>query len=325
MAKKPELPKLTASAGLDIPWCEYAGIGNTSAGDAGFKPNDNRATMPILLYEENLDEAPGKILGYPRVEGEALKRQFPWTHPRWNWMFATQIASIKGMGPVGVLGGRGTHQLYMVTVVFEVPNYDVLPDGGYEYNRWVEKRIKPSASFLTLNNAEYEFASTDQVPEALRGAPVKQGTSLLVQDALLTWTWRHVPDTYVMDDAGHPDKFMKAIGKVNDGFFAGCPKGTLLLEAIDPEPVSAPVSPESVNSRTRMPRLWDITISMKFRNPPTTPGGAISGWNLAPAPADPKGLWYPMVSRAAGALTGKSYLYQETHFPNLFKSVQAED
>lgn len=320
---KPALPKLEKSNGLEIPWCEYAGIGNTSAADAGFKPNDNRATMPILVYEENMDELPGEILGYARRNGDALSRKLPWRHPRWNWMYAEAIASVKGMGPVGVLGGRGTHQLYMVTVVFGVPAYEIAPDGEKEYNRWTEKRIKPCAQFLTIDRGEYMYADTEQVPATLRKEPIGSGPGLLIQDALITWTWRHVPHNYVMDRSGMPMNFLWAIGKINAGYFGGCPKGTLLLESVDPEPVSAPVDPEKIGRGSgKVPRLWDITITMKYRDPPTTPGGLVNGWNLAPAPAaDPKGLWYPIVSTPKKNFAGGAPRYQETDFQELFSAV----
>lgn len=229
------------------------------------------------------------------------------------------------------------------------------PFGG-EWMRWVEKRASPLTEFGGSDGTSGErgqFRIDD--PNRTNVTPIKSGATMHVAKTLIEWRWYCVPEDYLMatgptlgsattDAAGFPENIAKCVGRVNQLHFAGFPPGTLLMEGpqIQPatqiHPVFSRYIPPAIGSEdgtpakrvpapniNRVPRVYNVILSMKFFSPPTvdrTPSASnpewqLRGWNLVPDGSNSNGYWF-RARTADGRVR-----YEAEDFHSAFTAVKA--
>lgn len=303
---------------LNTPWVEF--ISNTGSTADGHWSNDNsQQSMVIDINWDDRRAAVGQILGYSVRVGNSLERHIPWRHPYFEWLYATQITSMRGVDwqerfatPFGAVSRYGLERL---SVTFSTLPFDVIEDavGVEEWNRFVIKSSKPTSELAASDRGAFKFAAG---PSA--GLPFKGAIATSIARTTLAWKWMYVPDNYIFNANGVGVNIEAGLGRINGAAFSGRPAGTLLFETVEYEPVMAPVSPQTLGYQAwQPPRLWNVTFYFKFFDPPFDPALPNKrGFLIYPDIASPDGYWYEALSDPGGAPPYKNY-----NFPDLFKAV----
>jgi len=182
--------------------------------------------IPQILGSHSVINAPGI--------GPSLSRLIPAKHPRFPWMFATDM-SLEGQGKIyakydkmadnaglpngpGLLGTWGDMDHWIIRIKFEALPYVVLPDPvNAEYQRWTEwEPLKPTVETLARRGRTWYFTHSN--PAAAVTSPPGD-TLLRVPKAKLTLWWRNVPTNYVLKGGVFPPNIINGIGKVNSESF----------------------------------------------------------------------------------------------------------
>jgi hypothetical protein len=283
--------------------------------------------------------AAAQMLGYPVDGGGIIDRsgagKLPMRHPVFYWLFASSISGAAHKGFVGYSDAQfGPVPVYartIVTVTFTSLPYRVLRNdqiNGKEYNRFTQKQSKNVARFISMPRQQFAYTAGQSNPQA--AATINQSIGILIATATVTYTWYHVPETYLYGGSpGNPTNtnyaanVRKAEGLVNDAAFDGFPVGTLLCESTDIQTMEAPVDPVTLGLDTNSPpRVYKVTLQFKFFDPPYNPANPLGfgdftlrGHNLEP---DKDGYWYAVV-QANGGTKYKSY-----SFPKIFQHAPAD-
>lgn len=310
---------------LQAAWTQYISKRGW-VGDMSFGMNSSHHAFPIDIDWEDLTTVIPNILGYAKKNGTAIARTLPWKHPIFP-MYATKIMGIEGVAwkdkqqfPDGPFSA---YQLARLMVLFETLPFAVRTDFEDdepvpEYERFVEKRLVPSAQFLTRERGAYVYDAS--APSGIAGKDVDTGGGgILALKVGIKLIWHSVPDDGLftaggIDFGGTPANLLACVGFVNNATFLGYPAGTLLCEAPELEPVTMPVEPDLIYTGPpywAVPRSWRVTVNLSYFNPEPNDGVNL-GWGLVPYPANKK--WYKIVTKSGGLP-----LYDSVDFTTMFK------
>lgn len=235
-------------------WLEYTGPRGGGTFDASFGGSDAQATMQILVpfWYPDVLQVPSKILGWSKANsGTAgrIERHLPMRHPIWDWMYASRISSVKGIGPgelsqlllgsqtsaefsntkiTGMAAG-GAHsrvQSLLLTVTFTTPNYYVRADADVsnEWDRYVSKTQTPITQVLTREAGGVIWQETGGTGGPSITPPNNVVTSVqgwqaqLVTKTRLRWVWHQVPDNglFATSNGADPEVFTSS-SSLNNG------------------------------------------------------------------------------------------------------------
>lgn len=343
----PPLPSIFVQPGSDltIPWREYISkTGVTS--DSQWKADGSQAQMTVDVLWEQRELAVQNILGYSYRIGGSLARVLPMRHPDTVWLYATNIASMRGVDwrgkvddegdePLTQAGPYSRYGIARITINFGTLPYDVIEDGvGDEWDRFVIKTSKPASEMVSMDRAQYAFIDG---PPGTKGATFKGQINRRISRSTVVWQWINVPTDFIFDDSLTAPNIEAGLGRINDDFFSGSMKGTVLLDAVEYVPVMAPVSPLTLGlAAGKAPRLWNVMFYFKVIKPPYDPSAEFFdsyeqygyGHNLAPDITHPEGYWYPIVSAPTAtvlpnppSITYGPPPYLQYSFPKLFEAI----
>jgi hypothetical protein len=282
----------------------------------------SRATVTLFLSVPNafrMAEVIRCILGYAYLSQTPvtkMRRVLPLQHLSFTSLFATEISSIQGRGPVrGVSFNESrvpsrihvqAYNHYRLVVLFESLPYDVLRDQDeqpselyrfteYHMQLGVENIIRPGNTFKWLTGTP------------LAGQPIPVGDVTRAAKGIVTFIWRNVPRAGLFGGSGRskPSNILDGISRVNRAQFAGFPPGELLLL---PPKFHQKIIPSDVGNRLSGQATsfvhYDVELPMSWISPPydstvnvVGPEYAYRGHNLFPLPPGQAGanagLWYP--------------------------------
>jgi hypothetical protein len=331
-------------SGLKFPWDWYQGP-NDGAQSGSWRYENNRITDVMQVdYGSYIGGqavkvgnvvagggpcAPAQIMGYA-IDTGGLSRVLPLRHPVFYWLWASEITNVQHMGFIGGAqpdGPYGPVSLYartLLTIVFTTLPYLVLTDAqaaGQEWRRFVQKRSKNVARFISMPKQAFEF---NYGPAGITGVTINQSIGILISSATITYTWYQVPETYIYSTTGgsYAPNIRQAEGKVNQNSFDGYDSGTLLCESTDIDTMEAPCDPVTLGlDPNKPPRLYKVTLQFKWFEPPPANSGLYqnNGHNTEPA-AD--GNWYGVVTTpqpgSGGGGGGGATKYQPYDFTKIF-------
>lgn len=215
-------------------------------------------------------------------------------------LYAMGVESMKGEGKVIGYDSLGTAQYLKarVNIAYRSPTYRIYSDdfllggglnspdpitgntrapllhegGGVDESylvRYVTKYRRPTAEYLTLPYGALKWVQQNPI-QTPTGSILR-----IVSSMELKYTWHRVCNV--------PDTTQRTIGHLNNSQFDGCPRGTLLLTAVETTPYRWFFNQ----------RLWDITYTFKFFSPIGSSqeiknGGPIQVQNPS------TGLWYDL-------------------------------
>lgn len=308
----PNLP--AAPASIDF-------SGSDSPGSASFG-TDGTAVIETVQIDGTLDGRTlnlnipsiiAGILGSVRSVAGALSRSIPWQHPLHTNCWASRISDCRGIGYIGKdkRTGLAVYKRLSLSVVFTVPKYKILPDGGNndEKERWVIQEHDPYAEAVKVGVPMY-FAPDEATPATLRGRPFRGEAAFIVTKCLGLFTWCDVPRQAILSN-GWPTRTLNALGRVNAGAYMGQPQGTLLFKEVKIRSKVGPCQPRFYGLGERdVPVLLDLTYALyQFA----------SGWNTVPG-KDGTGVgWFRASFQADG--TGGSFYKYADFSSYLFKAV----
>lgn len=328
---------VVANSGLTFPWAELTDT--TSKSDANWDTEEPRVTMQMIINDSDQETAIKQILGFSSVVGNAgaqkLSRQLPWQHPRFYYLRAKRITSLKRWQPYGQAIAHtfnaAAFQYASLTIEFSSFPFRFLTDGqaqGKEYLRYVEKRYKPAAKILTSDRGQWQFNDTNSPSN---GVAIRGSIGYPITDGIVEFRWYQVPENWLFNANGVPTKLNAAINTINNNTFPpavggvkGYPTGTLLLDVPDIIPVTQPINPRDMGFDDNLPaRCYDVVLPCRYIDPPTngaTPGqdglAPSRGHNLAPDPKSPTGQWYTI-----SAISGGRNLFNGSDFTAIFKQA----
>lgn len=339
--------------------CEVEIEADSEAPDmASFSYTSSRATLVLKLTPKtpvgsniSLSGIIARILGasmYKEGPQTRMVRVLPLQHPMFATMFATEIASFQGRGPLGGVAAWHSalgsvppaqwqaYEHYRVVVVFTNVKYAVKeddPNQGSELYRFVERHVQ-----LGIENIVRQGSTFRWVPgvPGFAGQAINQGQILRSAKGLITFVWKNVNYLGLFGHSGNrtPFHIMAGIGRVNESEFAGFAPGKLLLLPPKFIPLEIPF-PSSMSNDGRfsvgrgtadLNLAYDIELPMSFIEPPRDPtfnyeaaarAGARDGHNLLPLP--PGGtvqFFYP--ATLDGTNVGVP-LYEAYNFHDMFR------
>lgn len=317
-------------------------VDDLSPDQDAFGPDVATATMIIEVDAGEIWNVIAEVLGYPYLDtGESpnsparLRRVLPWNCPKYPWLYAERIASIRGDKFLGKAGGPalgGPSALYekeVLTIVFTPPRFRVLTDAqtdalGGEWLRFVERYPRPGVDTLQVEKGAMAFTAGPFV-----GSNPSQRIVRSVGKRDLEWVWRQVPKDFITSPTtGREDNILTALANpVNEQDFDGHPAGTLLLTEASVDPETPAVQPIFLNPSdpTDPNRTYTVTLRFAEFDPPRDPGVGYPadytgrGHCLLPAPQLANQYFYPATSVAVGGAGGGQPLYTASDFANIFK------
>lgn len=157
-----------------------------------------------------------EMLGYSKAVAGKIQRVLPEKHPEANWLYATEMELVRGIGRLGQ-GGDNSFISYGVTdgakdgyAVFNV-RYRALPydieddavaEAGGELVRFVERSRSFAVENITVQGGTWTWSG---------GGTYHETTTKLFGSEELMYTWHDVPAI--------PSQLTETIGKVNDAAF----------------------------------------------------------------------------------------------------------
>lgn len=343
----PRLPDLVIQPGSDltIPWREFISKSGVTS-DSQWKTDGSQAQMTIDVYWSDRAQAIQEILGYPYRNGGSLARQLPMRHPDWVWLYAINVTSLRGIdwrgkvadegnNPLTQAGSYSEYGLARITINFGTLPYDVFADGETdEWDRFVIKTSKPASEMVSMDRGAYAFIDG---PPGTKGATFKGQMNRRVSRSTVVWQWINVPTDLIFNADLSATNIEAGLGRINDDFFAGSMKGTMLLDSVEFVPVMASVDPRVLGMAPgQTPRMWNVMFYFKVIKPPYDPSSEFFdsyeqygyGHNLAPDITHPEGYWYPIVSAPTAtvlpnppSITYGPPPYLQYSFPKLFEAI----
>lgn len=134
--------------------------------------------------------------------------------------------------------------------------------------RYITRFRQPTAEYLTLPLGALKWVQQNPTPTPAGSI----GKIIAAQE--LHYTWHQVPNV--------PEAAKKSIGSLNNTWFDGYPRGTLLFVAVELKPYRWFFNQ----------RVWDITYKFKFFSPvPSNSAEKVGGLSIY-AQDSSNGLWY---------------------------------
>lgn len=125
----------------------YEKIDSMSPSQSSFGMSGGVANMDFIISRFNIVYVLSKILGRCRINADgSLNRDLPMAHPEFNWLYASEITNLQGIGAAGAIDGGGSgasitdlvdrnlpkflaiYEKYKVSVKFEPRPYLLLTD-----------------------------------------------------------------------------------------------------------------------------------------------------------------------------------------------------
>lgn len=313
------------ASGLSFPWEEHIDGGAGYSQGYVFARNLSQCTMTLDCPWSNFvsNQAVREVLGetrFARPGGVALlTRTVPMQHPKFQYLRASKIVGVQGVGPNGKdVEDIAKYDRARLTVQFQQLNYRVVNNqtlanafGGKEYHRWVTRKVTPVVTFLTQERGSWVWFNGNRP-----GDPVTFGTPQMVCKNNVELTWLSVPGAGLFGSilSGRAANQENGIGKVNSEVWLGFPKETLLLASISYAEsfLFQPAAEIGMNSLGDPSVLYDVTFHMVYFDPPNVVDAAVGrGHNVFPQPNDPS--WAVIVTK-----NGNEKLYPTYNYDTLF-------
>ncbi len=313
-----------------LSYAEYIDKGDVPTAAFQFGSDSTQASLTIdIPWNEflNLDFA-WEILGRSSRQGDLLHRELPWQCPYIPWLWATRIDNLHGvkfLGKHDARNGGGKVNYFdraRMTVTFTTLPYTVYDDNkiatvfaGDESERYVDKRRKTTAEFISLDKQSFRYTE-GTVPRKPNGLALLLGLNKLNVKVDLDWTWYDVPNDYLFNADGVESRLIPALGCVNATDVWGFPIGTLLMLPYEMTPTAQPASPLLLGfpSISSPPRTWAVRFLFKFWDPERGTGATTRGHNTTIWPKD-------MRFYRIGSKEGNRPQYESYEFRNLFKAA----
>ncbi len=238
-------------------------VDTTSPCTAGFGIQGNRkAVMQFILQHDSttgytpvtisdtalnnvlVDILDSTISGVASSDGH-IQRNMPLAHPIWNWLYATQVSNITGMGE-NVLTTQDNildvpcnpqfalYTSYKITVDFEPRSYTVMTNDlidiiiidaynlagvnhpitlATEWLRYTDYTISPSSESVTMQTGQMIFNSSSTANEAKYDAMPR----LFLPDSVITYVWHGVPARLITSQNSYINSSLR--GRVNQNAF----------------------------------------------------------------------------------------------------------
>lgn len=234
-------------------------VQDVSPGSAGFSLEGGKASLPILIDFDNLEDSLQDILGSCEAAGTGrLSRVTPRAHPQFTWLYADAISNIQGVSPVEQLEAENhleaspmsvytKYRKYICNVSFSSRPYSVLTDDSIvegtvewtdsdgveqtsvyatEWLRYTEWNYEPGLELLIGTQGMLKLrGNTGVAPD---GVVAPGMPSIRIPKTILRVRWHHVPYEYVYSTNSYVRSFL---GRVNQTAWAGFAPGTLLYTA----------------------------------------------------------------------------------------------
>jgi hypothetical protein len=289
---------LTVHSNPGIAWAESLGKApseNTSDFRAGHTGCSASLVLEFNGYE--MAEIQGIVLGYPQSARDKdgyrrLTRTPPMRHPRYPWMYASEITFMHPAGFVGTsvndYGKISEWERVIVGVVFRPPLYQIKSDDDilYEFERFVEIKTEPKIQSISLDRQERVWVHDT-------GRTYKGHVAYVLSKKSIKLIWHQVPEFFIGDRWNVAPNIEGVIGRINDAVFLGYATGTLLCGSVEIERIPWYIPPTTINpgeAETEISSVLRITFNLEHFDPP--PGGANRGHNLAIDPDDSTWKWY---------------------------------
>lgn len=283
-------------SGMTFAWEEYISTKGTTH-DFAYGFDGSQVVMQIDVPWNSVGLATTEILGVstfvPNSNPVKLQRRIPWRCPYDSGMWATRIASIKGLKPQAkAFEDLITYERARFIVQFSRLPYRVIDDGalqlrfqGKEYYRYTTRRIQPSAEFITRKEGSFKFA------QGISSSELVGSVSQRLSKETVEWIWHNVPAHVLFGANGDqlPNNQIANSGNVNNSTFQGFAAGTLLLL---PTEFREKTKPDGFNTGPLGDPylIYDVVFRAVHFDPPFF-GGAFRGHNLLPIPGDASGKW----------------------------------
>lgn len=248
-------------------------------------------------------------------------------HPIFPYLRATKIAGVQGIRTreKEALFESAKYERARITIVFSQLTYRAVDDvtlstnfGNLEYERYLTRRVEPTAEFLTRGIGAWKWAQgTTATQDVVFGIPEFIGKERL------NFIWHKVPAAGLFGTTltGRAAKQEDGIGRVNSVAFLGHPIATLLLAGVGYREslVPQPAADLAMGAPLYDPSLaYDVMFSMIRWDPAsvvdnTAAGGAARGHNVFPPPK--LGPWALVTDD--GTTTGNR-VYTSYSFADLF-------
>jgi hypothetical protein len=294
-------------------------------------------------------------LGYPRADGKVLRREPPVRHPLFPSLYATRILNMRGAGPMDYFWSEGSEppppspappvtpetviqfenlllfdpkqvgwwkfKRILFEVEYTLPAWDIRTDEETEFEYLRNCVIETESDLESYEFQAGSFRFVDLFDAQGKPRPFASTTAAVLSKKTYRVTWRDVPSGFLMpENKFFPDKFDRAVGRVNDAEFLGCAAGTLLCKPIRIARKKRPVFITEATG-TRTPTVvYDCWFEFSHFDPPRPAGATndVRGHNLFPARTDEtidSIEWH--FATNTGQLTGQR-LFRSFDFASLF-------
>lgn len=245
----------------NIDWREM-GIRDGSSPVESFDVDNAGCTRKFKVPWNDRFEFVWRCLGGAVVQNSSISRYLPEVHPQYQWLVATRIPRVSGLGWVGKRMITGTSPNSYIDVVdqpineftwaqieveYTFPEYEIIPDDDieYEHDRYVIERPRQSAKYLTFPNGAFRWAAG--TPSAKGVVVGNNGKIEVTTDYELTW--KMVPQ-----EAVPVDLIDDYCGCINSTEFRGKPPGTMLMLSGQRVPIRLPYGI----------RAYDVVYAFKY-------------------------------------------------------------
>lgn len=264
------------------------------------------------------------FLGYSKSAGvdQGINRVIPAQHPEISYLWASRIAMIEGLAPLGINKDQvATWQALRLRLTYETPPYRIVPNAqvdtlngwAAEWQRYCTIDSTPATEFIQRSGGTYRWADGTPIDvsgngEVLLGpGDVIPGDNMIgvkVTRHAITITWHLVPDNGLFPGgfftSSQSPRIEACVGTVNSFTFMGRPPYTMLLEGWKATPR---VMPWGIGSGATYPLAWDVELRWIYFNPPYDPkvNGAVGHLGV-PHPSN--GYWYAAINPNGESGTG---------------------
>lgn len=307
-------------------------------------------------------DAQREILGSAEPAGDGkIKRGLPLAHPEFPWLFASSI-NVQGLSfydkheseanfEAPPLKEYARYNAYQYEIEFQNRPYLLFQDKNintgtityyksdgtavnnkkiaYEWYRYTDYEEVPSAEYLTAQQGQFVFETSDaSEPD---GNTVPGQLRLLQQKSTVKFRWYQVPYSYINSYASY---IKAAQGHINQFDWYGWPKGTLLYNSFTYKRYTPP-NPQQYDynfgDTTKKvignEKLVDIEFVFIYFDPGEPGGGAApaaptnqshitNGHNLLPWLAAGGGIYF--YAKSAASVAPNKPLYPSYPFELLF-------
>ena len=307
-------------------------------GGETFSNDNGECTVQCYVDAEKIRSAKSFVLGYSYADDAtpwALHRIPPADHPFYGPQFRATSVSFQRFSPIGNSANTnrepyelspfgsdgitkfGKYEKAMMTVRFAgpMPYYLYSDDNeewsGFEYDRYCTR-------YDVESNLEVLMADTNRFMTYVEGPLVNETVpstvGLYLTKTTFVMTWHEVPESFIFNSLGVPQKVIDCVGKVNSADFMGFPAGTLLLQSPKFQRKCFPFFSDDG-------RAFHYTITLPFLHFDPELGDTATrarGHNLFPYSID--GKWY--LATRDGTVLGPRYIFEQD-FATMFTHVSS--